>query len=263
MELDEVSRTRIWGGLTVRAEVALAVYVALIVGAEVTTVLISPGFGVFSHLVVLTALIVHSALVPSLRARRILLPLALGPLTRVLSLSMPLNLVLPVFWYPLAYTPIFLAALVVMRNLRMGRSEVGLVMRKLSPQLLIGLTGLGLGVVEYIILRPSPLAGGLGLGIAFPALVLIVTTGFVEELVFRGIMQRALLEGVGRRGILYVAVVFSVLHIGYLSALDVAFVFGVSLFFAWLRERTGSLLGIALAHGLTNVVLYLVAPFLM
>ncbi|MEE9202286.1 MAG: CPBP family intramembrane glutamic endopeptidase, partial [Dehalococcoidia bacterium] len=115
--------------------------------------------------------------------------------------------------------------------------------------------------VEYLIIHPKPLAAAFGLGIVFPALVLIATTGFVEELVFRGIMQRAFIEGVGRRGIIYVSVVFAVLHIGYLFAADVAFVFVVSLFFAWMRERTGSLLGISLAHGITNAVLYLVAPF--
>ena len=43
--------------------------------------------------------------------------------------------------------------------------------------------------------------------------------------------------------------------------LDVVFVFGVALFFGYVVERTDSILGVSLSHGLTNIVLFLVAPF--
>ena len=38
--------------------------------------------------------------------------------------------------------------------------------------------------------------------------------------------------------------------------------FVVALVFGWARERTGSIVGVSLAHGLTNIVLFLVMPFL-
>jgi membrane protease YdiL (CAAX protease family) len=41
------------------------------------------------------------------------------------------------------------------------------------------------------------------------------------------------------------------------------FVFGVSVFFSWIVSRTGSLLGVTLAHGLTNILLFLVVPTLV
>jgi membrane protease YdiL (CAAX protease family) len=86
-------------------------------------------------------------------------------------------------------------------------------------------------------------------------------TGFVEELIFRGVMQRASVRAVGRFGWLYVALLFAVLHVGYRSVADVIFVFGVALMFGWVVESTRSLLGVTLAHGLTNVVLFLIMPF--
>jgi hypothetical protein len=91
----------------------------------------------------------------------------------------------------------------------------------------------------------------------------LVFTGLLEEFIFRGLIQRSALENLGRRGLLYGAALFAVLHLGYRSALDVIFVFGVALFFGWVVVRTGSILGVTLSHGLTNVALYLFIPFLL
>jgi hypothetical protein len=55
--------------------------------------------------------------------------------------------------------------------------------------------------------------------------------------------------------------VFAVLHVGYESAADVAFVFILALFLGWAVARTRSLLGVALCHGIANVVLYVIVPF--
>jgi membrane protease YdiL (CAAX protease family) len=37
----------------------------------------------------------------------------------------------------------------------------------------------------------------------------------------------------------------------------------VGLFFGWVVQRTRSLLGVTLSHGLTNIVLFLVMPYLL
>ena len=50
---------------------------------------------------------------------------------------------------------------------------------------------------------------------------------------------------------------------GFLSWIDVTFVFIVALFFGWVVKKTGSLLGVTLSHGITNIVLYLVASALV
>ena len=76
-------------------------------------------------------------------------------------------------------------------------------------------------------------------------------------------MKSSALEAFGRWGIIYVSLLFAVLHIGFLSGIDVAFVFAVALFFGWVVQKTGSLIGVTLSHGLTNIMLYLVVPFLL
>ena len=61
----------------------------------------------------------------------------------------------------------------------------------------------------------------------------------------------------------YVSILFAVLHIGYNSLADILFVFIVGFAFGLIVLRTGSLLGVTIAHGLTNTVLFLVVPFLI
>ncbi|MFC2034405.1 lysostaphin resistance A-like protein [Chloroflexota bacterium] len=93
-----------------------------------------------------------------------------------------------------------------------------------------------------------------------PALIFLVVVGFVEELIFRGVLQYAAIDLFGRWGIVYVSLLFAILHMGFLSWIDLIYVFIVALFFGWVVEKTGSLLGVVLAHGITNIMLYLVAP---
>jgi hypothetical protein len=99
--------------------------------------------------------------------------------------------------------------------------------------------------------------------ILIPALILLIFTGFLEELIFRGVFQYFAIRYLGRWGIIYVGIVFAVLHIGYNSALDFVFVLFVSLLFSYIVHETGSILGVTLAHGFTNIGLFLIFPFLI
>ena len=146
----------------------------------------------------------------------------------------------------------------------MKNRQIGLRVGNLPVQLLISLVGIGLGYLEYLILKPEPLVADFTFeAIIGPALILLIFTGFLEELVFRGVFQYFAVRHLGKIGFVYVSMVFAVLHIGYLSVLDFGFVFLVAMIFAYFVQRTGSILGVTLAHGLTNIGLFLIFPFLM
>ncbi len=66
----------------------------------------------------------------------------------------------------------------------------------------------------------------------------------------------------GPPGVIYTAILYAALHLGYRSALDVVFVLGVGLCFGFVVARTGSLVGVTLSHGLANVTLLIVMPLL-
>jgi len=236
-------------------------YIALIVLAEVTTSFADPSYGLFFHSIIFLSLLIPSAL-SSEKSSHFFQALSLAPLIRIISLSLPLAHFQPYAWYMVASVPVFLATLALMRVQGLGFREVGLRLSKPLQQGAVALTGIPFGAVEYFILRPQPLAGGLPLEIlALLAIGLVISTGLVEELVFRGVMQQNAVYALGEKGgLACVAALFSALHIGWLSLLDILFVLDVGLFFGYVALKTGSILGVSLSHGITNVFLFLVMP---
>jgi membrane protease YdiL (CAAX protease family) len=240
------------------------VYLAALTLAEVLTALVVPRVGLVLHGLLLMVVLLHTGLNWEHPARGLLLSLAFAPLIRLLSLSLPLANVPLVYWYLLTSIPLFVATYIAMRTLDIHWGGVGLTLRAWPLQLAVGVVGAAFGYLEYQILRPAPLARSFTLEqLWLPALILLFSTGFMEELIFRGVMQRVAQEALGGWHIVYVSALFAVLHVGYKSLLDVVFVFGVALFFGYVVERTDSILGVSLSHGLTNIVLFLVAPFLL
>lgn len=253
---------------------AAIIYMLAIVGAEfVVYVLVQPVWGVVFHIVILVAVIMHSAIATNLshRHRQLVLSLALVPLVRILSLSMPLINIPQAWWYLVIYIPLIVAAIVAIRVMGYRLKDVGLSTRLSPIQLAVAPTGIAFGLAEYFILvkiPAEPLAIPLIPALTWseiwlPALMFIVFTGFGEELIFRGVLQRAAVDAFGTRGIIYVSFLFAILHMGFLSWVDIVFVFLVALFFGWVVKRTGSLLGVTLSHGITNVMLYLILPFFL
>ncbi len=238
----------------------LAITVAEVV--TVTTITIQPVWGIASHIVILVATLLHPAIASEYRYRRLILSLALVPLIRIISLSVPLANIPQIWWYPIIYIPLLVAAVVMMRILGYEARDTGLTLRVLPVQLAVGLSGFLFGIAEYLILAPEPFIDKLTWPeVWLPALIFLVCTGFVEELIFRGVLQKTGMEAFGWRGIIYTSLLFAILHMGFLSWVDVAFVFIVALFFSWVVKKTGSLLGVTLSHGITNIVLFLIAPF--
>lgn len=244
--------------------VYLGIYIAGVTLAELLTTFVHPQFGLVIHGGLLIAILLHTALVKPVE-QKFLLTLALAPLIRLVSLSMPLLQFDYEFWYMVIGLPMLIACAAVYRLSGFKPAHVGLVLGKNLPlQLLVAVGGVGLGLMEYLILRPEPLADTFSLQtIWLPALILLVFTGFLEELIFRGLMQRAAAEQFMKFGPLYISLLFAVLHIGYKSILDMIFVFLVGYFFSIVAEKTRSLLGVTIAHGLTNISLFLIFPFIL
>jgi membrane protease YdiL (CAAX protease family) len=131
-------------------------------------------------------------------------------------------------------------------------------------QAAIALTGVPFGLLEFAILRPEAWIPAPALGaVLVGAVVIFLATGLSEELIFRGILLKRAVQGLGpREGLLYVTAIFASLHIFFLNGVDLVFVFAVGLFYGFAVLKTKNLWGVILSHSLGNVILYLVAPFL-
>jgi len=216
--------------------------------------------GVILHVVMLILLIVQAALSDD---GRFYLALILAPLIRLLSLVLPMSNIPMIFRYFAVSVPLFLAAFSVARLSGYRLRDIALSPGRWYIQLAIALVGLPMGTIEYLILRPQALVPAFqATGLVVPTLVLLVSTGFLEELIFRGIIQKAATDLMRRGGaILFVSLLFAAMHITHQSWPDLVYVFLVALFFGWAVFRTRSLTGVTLAHGLNNIILYLVLPF--
>ena len=266
----------------------ILIYLVAIAGAESVIALVAAVWGIVFYFFILLALIFNSAVVRNRLSEKLLLvsndqmavlnksssssqsdymffvALALVPLIRIVSLSMPLADFSVPYRYIIIAVPVAVGILVVAGNLHLRPRDIGLTVGSMPLQILVGVTGIAFGLVDYLILKPEPLISSLGWReIIVPTIILLVTTGFVEELAFRGVMQSASTKLLANWGWVYIAVLYAVLQIGQLSVLHFVFSLGIALLFGWTVKRTGSILGVSLGHGLINVGLYLIFPFVL
>lgn len=272
--LREGARKRVAGRPAVRVStrrvfLVLAPYLALITVAETAVTFINPMLVFPLHGGMIAVLAAHLAVLGQRAGRdpadrylaALLLTLMLPPLIRVISLTLPPQLPDP-YQYLFAGIAMMVGAFMVARYIGFRPRWIGLEWRGTSWQLLAIIGSVMIGLVEYLILRPEPL-GAFPWTVAgwLPAVSVAFATGFPEELIFRGMMQTAARPVIGTGwNVLYVSLVFTVLHTGYQSGLDLVFVFGASLFYGWIFEQSRSIIGVSIGHGLANAILFFVAP---
>lgn len=193
-----------------------------------------------------------------------LLVAAIAPLIRVFSLAMPLWFFPRIAWHLIVSLPILAGVVALARYQDLGAEDLGSTLNRFPLQISLGSTGFAFGFAEYFILKPEPLVGSTALGkLIHPIFFLVFATGFVEELAFRGAIQKNSIETLGKwPGMLFVASIFAGLHMGN-SFLDAAYVFPIALFFGLAVLKTKSILGTTLPYGITNAVLFVVTPLMM
>lgn len=255
--------TAVGASATARPTLVVAmVYLVLISSAEIIGAMQSQRAGIAFQTLIFFMLLVHAAINIKNPMGKMLLSLTLAPITRIASYSVPQLAWRPFATYLLIYFPIGIAAALVMWRLKLKPRAVGLVLKNPKWQSIIASTGIVFGFIEYTVLRYPPLISQLTWTDAWiPGVTLLISTGLVEEFVFRGVMQKACEEALGKWTLAYVSYIFAILHVIHGSVLDIFLVFVIAYFFAWCVKKTGSLVGVVLGHGITNSVLFLVAPF--
>lgn len=249
---------------TSKSEKILAVgYVLAITFAEFTVAYLNTETGLVIESLILLALLINSSLNVSYNYAVLLRSMMALPMIRIIGLSIPLMQIKPLYWFPIIAVPLFAATYTIMKNQGLTRQHIGLIWGNKKVQLLIALTGIFLGTIEYIILQPKPLIAVLNpVNLITASIILIISTGLAEELLFRGIIQKNAENTFGIiLGLLYTAVLFTALHIGWDNFYDLLFVFGVALFYGYSFQKTRSIVGVTLSHGISNSFLFLIVPF--
>src|SRR2546425_12994858 len=268
----------------------LVAYLAAVIAAEVLIAI--PGAAPFErpfqsiglgiHILLVFTLMFLSVIIQPKDATLapLLVAASLASLVRVFSLAVPrynffalpgpgaeTNPLNTLPWLALVSVPLLVSVAAVAYVQRLRPRDLGLAVHRweeVVQQTAIALTGIPLGLVEFFILRSPPWIAQLTFGsLVLGGLVIFFATGFSEELIFRAILLKRAVEGLGTRGgLLYVTAIFASLHIFFLNGVDLVFVFAVGLFYGFIVLKTRNLWGVILSHTLGNVILYLVAPFL-
>lgn len=242
----------------------LLAYLIAIITAEIAINYSQIELGLTLEVIILFALLINLSISESYSFSNLLMAMMVLPIIRIIGLSVPMMQIEHLYWFPIVSIPLFAASYTLIKAQNLNRENIGLVLGNIPIQLTVALSGVILGFTEYLILKPQPLISSFTLEtVLIASIIMIISTGFAEELLFRGILQKNAESVLGKAfGLLYVSMLFTALHIGWQSSLDLVFVFGVALFYGYIFQRTKSLLGITLSHGISNVFLFLIVPFI-
>jgi membrane protease YdiL (CAAX protease family) len=238
-----------------------AAYLLVIVLGEILTVVGAAPVGMLLGLALLAILPLHATFA-GCRQRGLLTAMTLLPLIRVLTLALPLGSLTLAGAYLLSGSAVLLGAGAMMWALGLSPRAIGLRVGNPLVQAGIALIGIPLGLVQYGVLGPPALAADGGM-FAVSALVLLVCVALAEEVVYRGILQTAAMAALGRVGVVYAGLVFAAGYLGNGSAASAGLALGVGLLFSFVRARTGSLLGVTVAHGVALALSMLVWPLVV
>ncbi|WP_187433079.1 CPBP family intramembrane glutamic endopeptidase [Natronococcus pandeyae] len=183
--------------------------------------------------------------------------IALLPVFRIVNLGMPALFDAPLASIVPIYGVLLLAVLLVAGPWGATKVTVGWKLGLFSIPITIPIAFV-LAEFEYALYQPDPFVGSwTGPQIVLFAVVMIGFVALVEELLFRGLVQGAFVDYLGRwSGITLASVLFAAMHSGHGVPELVAFAFVIGFAFGVLYDRTGSLLTVIVLHGFLNVFLF-------
>jgi membrane protease YdiL (CAAX protease family) len=193
--------------------------------------------------------------------------LALIPLYILFTSSLPWFFLQQQYLLPAVYSCVLaLAFWHIYRNNLSIKTIINFDRRKLLRYVLVALAiGAPLGLIEYLILRPSATAPFFNVGYLFRDTVYMVFfVGLGEELLFRGLIQTDLSNAYGWKwGLFGTSLLFAVMHMTWRSLPELGFVFLAALVLGGIYIKTKSLVCPVLLHATNNVILVAVMPYIL
>jgi len=192
--------------------------------------------------------------------------LALVPIYILFTSSLPWFFLDQQFLLPAVYLVILALCFWHIYDRKLSLAEVGLrrsgnILKYILLSLCIAIP---LGVAEYFIIRPAPASPAFQFSYLLRDLAyMVIFVGIGEELLFRGLIQRELTKTFGWKwGLISASLLFMVMHLSWRSMPELGFTFLGGLLLGYIYYRTKSLIAPIVIHGVGNVVLVSVMPYL-
>lgn len=190
--------------------------------------------------------------------------LLLVPVLRVFNLGLPIFTDDSLVFLGVIYVFLLMSTWMIVRSQNLSLDDLGMTWDKaelIIPGMVIGLV---LGVIQYILALES-----LTYDPTIRNYILVVLTtgllvGFVEELIFRGLIQRWVSQVFNDWiAIIGVSILFGFMHSVWLAPLDIVFAGVVSVFLGWAYASSNNLWFITSIHAMINVGGFLLAPLFL
>lgn len=245
----------------------LSAAIALVTLTQYFFAFMDPALGIFSALASVTALYLALSLL-SLRIEQALREsveiICLIQIYMLLISSLPWFFVSQDLLIPATYSILLALCLWHIKDSSMTLEEMGFRRARVRHMIIAAAAGVPLGAVEYQILHPPPPTPTFStMYFLQTVLYMLVFVGFAEELLFRGMFMRSLEKHMSWKvALILQSLVFAVLHLTWRIMIEVVFVFIAGIVFGLLFKRSGSLVPPTIAHGVGNIVLLSVLPYI-
>lgn len=230
---------------------AVGACVALVLGAEVVFLVWGVVAGVGAGLVAVSLLLAIGTFTRDHLGGRAAIVLAVLPLMRVLSISIP-TLLLPT-WMWHAEVGIAVLAATVLAAVAAGVTSRAIGIRAAPPAVVLAsaLAGVGLGLLAFLIARPDAVSLDRSPITFLGATAAVVVGGaLTEELLFRGLIQQVADEVTGGFGILASAALYTLVYLASGNVRYILFMAALGVGLGLVTRRYRSLLPAVTCHGI-------------
>jgi len=230
----------------------LLLYVPAVAGAQAITTFVGAVPGASAYAFVLLALLAHHVGGRDRREQDALVALTLVPLAQLTILAVAKPRLTGTSEEALALAPLAVAlgwSLIVRRL-----PCYGLRSRSWLLEILTALAGIPLGIAAVtVLLAPSSTLSAHSR--AGSVLLVGVVWAIIEEVMFRGVIQRTMSLAIGPAGVVVAALLYGIAYVGATPWEYFLFMTGVGLVYGSVVQKTGSIAGVLVSHVLLNVTL--------
>jgi membrane protease YdiL (CAAX protease family) len=237
------------------AQRTIIVYLVAFVAAQASAGIFSIEVSVACNSALLFVLLNHFAFAASAEVRPALVGLALVPLLRIESIALPQQFIPSDYWEPLPMA-LVLATVVGLRRVDASsqiRTRSQPSWHAWPAQLAMSLLGVSSAVAAAYAVSAFDLTSARPAFVSTPATVLLVAafSGVTLEIVFRGVVQPALVALCGWHGVTLTSLLYAGLFVGSGSSwFFVVLAFATGFVWGAFSARTGRISGVAGSHAL-------------
>lgn len=244
----------------------VGIYSGIIVAAEFVGVFVTAIAGAIIDAALIPILLAHFVRREEAQDRRLLPVLAVLALLRTLSIAAVVPRLPEYLWYALIGLPLLVGIFLAVRLIDQPLDRLALRIRRPLLDVALALTGIQFGLLGYLFLEPPALVVRPDVATLIAELAILAVFGaFVEELLFRGLLQTVAIEAFGfqRAGVAYAAAMSACLYLGSGSILFTLEMGLLGAIYGAALLRGASLWGLAIGHAILLWSMAIVWPAIL